>query len=71
MFAAIDPLAVILPTRVYLALIEKLHPNEPPIRAIEAALAHVSAEERRETVHNAKRVAEFANAVLKAAGGPG
>lgn len=68
MFVAIDPLAVMLPTKVYLAIIEKLHPNEPPIRALESAMATLNASEKREAVANAMRVAEYANAVIKAAG---
>jgi hypothetical protein len=69
MFAAIDPLAVMLPTKVYLALLEKLHPNEPPTQAIGSVMQTLSPREREEVVVGAKRVAEYANAVLKAAGG--
>ena len=67
MFVAIDPLAVMLPTKVYLALMEKLHPNEPPIRAIESVMSTLTASERSEAAANARRVAEYANAVIKAA----
>jgi hypothetical protein len=68
MFAAIDPLAVMLPTKVYLALLEKLHPNEPPTQAIDSVMHTLSARERGEVVASARRVAEYANAVMKAAG---
>lgn len=68
MFAAIDPLAMMLPTKVYLALLEKLHPNEPPIQALESVMSTLSAREKGEAVASARHVAEFANAVIKAAG---
>ena len=34
----VDPLSMMLPTRIYLAIVEKLHPNLPLIREAAASM---------------------------------
>ena len=62
---AIDPLAVIFPTHVYLILMEKLHPHEPVIAAMEEVARTMSAEDRRVALARAKVLEEFAEAAQK------
>jgi hypothetical protein len=62
--AIIDPLAMLLPTSVYLALMEKLHPNEPILREV---MAKMTAAEKAETLALANVMAAAAEAVRKAA----
>ena len=66
-YAAIDPMALILPTAAYLRYVELKHPNEPAIAALTETLKHMSAEERKFMVANAKRVAEYAQAAQQMA----
>ena len=67
-FAAIDPLALMLPTSVYITLVNKLHPNEPPEAVLTATMRTMTAEEKQFAVVNAKRVGAYAQAVERAAG---
>ncbi|HXE23364.1 MAG TPA: hypothetical protein VN637_00575 [Roseiarcus sp.] len=67
-YAAIDPLALIFPTRVYLILVEKLHPNTPLIDVMRAAAKTMTAEEKAQTAASAKRIAEFAHAAASVVG---
>ena len=67
-YAAIDPLALIFPTRIYLMIVEKLHPNEPALAVVKAAAQHLNAEERAAVVANAQRLVEYGNAVIGAVG---
>ena len=60
-YAVIDPLAVILPTSVYLKLMDQIHPNTPLIESLSAI--KLTAAETTETRSNTKRLIEFANAV--------
>lgn len=64
--AAIDPLAVIFSTEVYLMIQEKLHPNVPLIDAVKATLAEASAEQRQFALGRAKMVNEMSKAVVDA-----
>ena len=45
-FVAIDPLAMVLPTSVYLIIQNKLHPNVPLIDVLNEVLPTVNAEQR-------------------------
>ena len=64
--AAVDPLAVIFSTEVYLMIQEKLHPNLPLIDAVKATLAEASAEQRQFALARAKMVNEMSKAVVDA-----
>jgi hypothetical protein len=61
----VDPLSVMLPTRIYLAIVEKLHPTLPLIRE---AAASMTAEEKQESLALASAMAAAADAVKKAVG---
>jgi hypothetical protein len=67
-YAAIDPLAVILPTSVYLKFVEKLHPNTPLIDVMRTVAKTMTADEKAQTAANAKRIAEFAHAAASVVG---
>ena len=62
--AAIDPLSMLLPSSVYIAFMNKLHPNEP---AIHEAMAKMTAAEKAESVAMAHVMKAAAEAVIKAA----
>lgn len=53
---AIDPWALLLPTSVYLKLVEKVHPHEPKVADIQRAVRAMSARERATTLANAKAI---------------
>ena len=65
MHAAIDPLAMLLPTNIFLIYMEKLHPNEPVLRE---AMSKMTAAEKAETLAVANLMAAAAAAVKKVAG---
>jgi len=67
-YAAIDPLALIFPTSVYVKIVEKLHPHTPLIDVLRAAAKTMSKEEKAETAANAKRIAEYAQAAISVVG---
>jgi hypothetical protein len=67
-YAAIDPLAMMLPTSTYLQLVEKLHPNLPLIDSLRAVAKNMTAEEKFFVISGAKRVSEFAHAATSAVG---
>ena len=66
---SLDPLSVLLPTSVYLKLVEKLHPHEPAIKALEAITKQLSTEERAFVQARLKTFNEYADAVEKTIGG--
>lgn len=66
--AAVDPLAVIFSTEIYLIIQEKLHPNVPIIDAVKAAMVEASAEQRQFALGRAKMVNELSRAVVGALG---
>jgi hypothetical protein len=64
-FRAVDPLSILLPTNVYLALVEKLHPNVPLIKEVTASM---SVEDKKTTLALANAMAVAADAVKQAIG---
>jgi hypothetical protein len=62
-FLAIDPLALVLPSSVYVKLVEKLHPHVPSIAEIREAARALGAEERRFAVARAQQIAAYAKVV--------
>lgn len=65
-FLAIDPLALVLPSTVYVNLVEKLHPHVPKVAEIKDAARSLSAEERRFAVARAQQIAAYAKVVEEA-----
>ena len=65
--AAIDPLALIFPTRIYLILMEILHPNTPLTDALPKVLAQANAEERAFIGKRVKAITAICHAVEVAA----
>ena len=65
-YAAIDPLALLLPTDIYLIITELKHPHEPAVALIERAVAQMPAEAKRATLARARMMTEYANAVSEA-----
>ena len=61
----VDPLSMMLSTRAYLMLIEKLHPNVPILRD---AVATMTAEEKKDALAMANTMAAAADAMKKALG---
>jgi len=57
---AIDPLALLLPTAIYVKLVEKLHPHEPVRAAVEQAMRSLSTEEKAAVVARARLLGEYA-----------
>ena len=63
---AIDPLALIFPTQVYLILMEKIHPHEPAIAAIQEVAKTMSNADKQFVLARAKMLEEYAQAAKKA-----
>jgi hypothetical protein len=57
---AVDPLALLLPTSVYLKFVEKDHPREPARVAVEQAMRGLNAEEKAVVVARARLIGEYA-----------
>lgn len=68
-YAAVDPLSVLLPTSVYLKLIEKLHPREPIIKSLESIAKQLTAEEKSFIQARLKTFNAYTEAVEKTFGG--
>ena len=64
---AIDPLAVIFPTHVYLILMEKIHPHEPVIAAMQEVAKSMSAADKRSALARAKMLGELRRSCAKSA----
>jgi len=67
-YAAIDPLALIFPTSVYVVLAEKLHPHVPKVAEIQEAVKNLTQEERAFVRAKARVLADYAKAVTEAVG---
>jgi hypothetical protein len=65
-FAAIDPLALILPMSVYVIVAEKLHPHEPKVPKVREALKSLSEAERAFVLAKARQLAASAKVVEEA-----
>jgi hypothetical protein len=64
-YVAIDPLALLLPPRIYQILIEAKYPHVPLVEALKQAqvLSKLTPEERADTLSRVKQVKEYAEAV--------
>ena len=67
-YAAIDPMALLFPSRLYIEMSEKLHPQVPKSVEIKEALGRLTPEERLYILTRAKMLANFSKAVEEAVG---
>jgi hypothetical protein len=67
-YAAIDPMAFLFPSRLYISLSEKLHPNVPKSIEIREALGRLTPEERLYILQRARMLAHYSKAVEEAVG---
>ena len=65
-FEAIDPLALLLPTPVYVKLIEGRYPHVPLAGIIDKAVAGMSKDEKQIVQERARKMVEVAQVVEKA-----
>lgn len=69
-YAAIDPLALLFPTDVYLILMEIRHPHEPLTAQLEEVVKRMSPEQKAYAHARVRTLTEYAGAVSKALGAP-
>lgn len=67
-YAAIDPIALLFPSRLYTELAEKLHPQVPTSTEIKHALGPLTPEERRYILRRARMLLSYSKAVQEAMG---
>ncbi len=67
-YAAIDPMALLFPSRLYIELTEKLHPQVPKSVDIKEALGRLTPEERLYILARARMLASYSKAVEEAVG---
>ena len=67
-YAAIDPMALLFPSRLYVSLAERLHPQVPKSAEIKEALGRLTPEERLYILTRAKMLANYSRAVEEAVG---
>jgi hypothetical protein len=65
-YAAIDPMALLFPSRLYVALAEKLHPQVPRAMEIKEALGRLTPEERQYILLRARMLVTYSKAVEEA-----
>jgi hypothetical protein len=65
-YAAIDPMALLFPSRLYVALSEKLHPPVPRAIEIKEALGRLTPEERQYILLRARMLVTYSKAVEEA-----
>jgi hypothetical protein len=65
-FVAIDPLALILPTSIYLIFVEKLHPHTPVDSVLNEVLRGATAEEKSFIATRVASLNEYTAAVSAA-----
>ena len=68
-YAAIDPIALLFPTRLYTELSEKLHPNVPKAIEIKEAVGRLTPEERLYILQRARMMSTYSRAVEEAVTG--
>jgi hypothetical protein len=67
-YAAIDILALIFPTSVYLKLIEKRHPHEPAIAHLEEIVKQMTPEQKAYVQARVRTFKAYTEAMEKAMG---
>ena len=58
-YAAIDPMALLFPSRLYIELSEKLHPHVPKSVEIKEALGRLTPEERKYILVRARMLSTY------------
>ena len=67
-YVAIDPLALLLPSAVYVRLVEKFHPHVPKVAEILEAAKGMTADDRAFVLSRARLLGAHAKAVEEAIG---
>jgi len=67
-YAAIDPMALLFPSRLYVELSEKLHTQVPRSIEIKEALGRLTPEERQYILLRARMLSSYSKAVEEAVG---
>ena len=67
-YAAIDPMALLFPSRIYIELSEKLHPHVPKSLEIKEAVGRLTPEERKYILVRARMMSTYSRAVEEAVG---
>ena len=68
-YAAIDPMALLFPSRLYIEMSEKLHPHVPKSIEIKEALGRLTPEEKHYILVRARMLANYSKAVEEAVNG--
>ena len=68
-YAAIDPMALLFPSRLYISLSEKLQPNVPKSTDIKQALGRLTPEERLYILQRARVLSHYSTVVEEAVAG--
>src|SRR5947209_5476049 len=68
-YAAIDPMALLFPSRIYISMSEKLHPHVPKSIEIKEAVGRLTPEERLYILQRARMMATYSKAVEDAVTG--
>jgi hypothetical protein len=68
-YAAIDPMALLFPSRIYISMSEKLHPHVPKSMEIKEAVGRLTPEERLYILGRARMMSTFSKAVEEAVAG--
>ncbi|MEA2876898.1 MAG: hypothetical protein QOF14_2094 [Hyphomicrobiales bacterium] len=68
-YAAIDPMALLFPSRIYISLSEKLHPHVPKSIEIKEAVGRLTPEERLYILQRARVLSHYSKAVEEAVAG--
>ena len=64
--AAIDPLAIHLPTEVYMRWIERLHPHVPKVSEIQEVVRSMTPEEKASTLARARTFMAYSKIIEEA-----
>src|SRR3954454_19358353 len=68
-YAAIDPMALLFPSRIYISMSEKLHPHVPKSVEIKEAVGRLTPEERLYILQRARVLTHYSKAVEEAGAG--
>ena len=68
-YAAIDPMALLFPSRLYVSLSERMLPHVPKPIEIKEALGRLTPEERLYILQRARMLSHYSKAVEEAVGG--
>jgi hypothetical protein len=68
-YAAIDPMALLFPSRIYISMSEKLHPHVPKSIEIKEAVGRLTPEERLYILQRARMMSHYSKAVEEAVTG--